>query len=144
MAHYVKWVRYFCDYESKYGDGATRTQLIDGFLEKLASKGQSGGLCEQARRAVEIFLGMGAGEGGPGLPEDRAAMVAEPPGNYSSSGGRSKPSVPVKTGSRRDWKALETGLVGEIKRLFRSCMAAGCVFPSVWSCGSTVSILQRT
>ncbi|MCC5808169.1 MAG: integron integrase [Opitutales bacterium] len=108
MPHCVKWVRYFLDYEAKYGDGAPRARLIDGFMEKLAGKGQSSGLREQARRAVEVFLEMGAGEGG--------LAVAEPIGEYAGKGVRSKPSVPVETGPRRAWRELETALAGEIKR----------------------------
>lgn len=114
MAHYVKWVRYFLDYEAKYGDGAPRERVIDGFVEKLASKGQSGGLCEQARRAVEVFLGMGGGEGCVGEAGDRG--VAESPGDYAGEGMGSKSSVAVEAGSRRGWKEMETAFVGEIKR----------------------------
>lgn len=116
MAHYVKWVRYFLDYEAKYGDGAPRARLIDGFVEKLASKGQSGGLCEQARRAVEVFLGMGAGESGVEGAEDRGVTVAESHGDYAGKGVASVPPVPVEAGLRRAWQELETALVGEIKR----------------------------
>jgi len=39
--HYVKWVRYFLDFESKYGAGRSGQALIDAFIEKLSSKDQS-------------------------------------------------------------------------------------------------------
>ncbi len=109
MPHYVKWVRYFLDYEAKYGHGASGAGLIDGFMEKLAGKGQSSGLREQARRSVEVFLDMGAGEGG--------LVVAEPLGEYAGKGVRSGASMPVESGGPRDaWRELETALAGEIKR----------------------------
>ena len=43
MSHNLEWVRYFLDYGAKYGDDAPCARLIDGSLEKIASKGQSGG-----------------------------------------------------------------------------------------------------
>ena len=49
--HYVKWVRYFLDFESKYGAGRSGQELIAAFIAKLSGKGQSEGLCAQARRA---------------------------------------------------------------------------------------------
>ncbi|MGJ8649581.1 MAG: integron integrase [Opitutaceae bacterium] len=54
--HYVKWVRYFLDFESKHGAGRQGQDLINAFIAKLSSKGQSEGLCAQARKAVAIYL----------------------------------------------------------------------------------------
>ena len=55
-AHYVKWARYFLDFEAKYGAGEPTPKVLDAFIVKLASKGQSSGLCDQARKAVSIYL----------------------------------------------------------------------------------------
>lgn len=56
--HYIKWVRYCLDYESKYGDNQNRSLVIPGFIKKLASKGQSQGLRDQALTAVGIILSL--------------------------------------------------------------------------------------
>jgi integron integrase len=56
--HFVKWVRYFLDFESKYKSDQPRRVRIDTFIEKLASKNQSPGLCAQARRAVMVYFGL--------------------------------------------------------------------------------------
>jgi len=116
MSHYVKWVRYFLDYEAKYGGGVSPAQLIDGFMEKLASKGQSMGLRDQARRAVEIFLDTGVGEDGVNTAEEQGLAVAEPSAGYVPKGVTGGDPAPVGVGSRRGWQELETALVGEIKR----------------------------
>ena len=34
--HYVKWVRYFLDFESKYGAGRSGQELIAAFIAKLS------------------------------------------------------------------------------------------------------------
>lgn len=115
MPHWVKWLRYFLDYESKYGDGAPRARLVEGFIKKLASKGQSLGLRKQARQAVEVFLGMEAEVGGTAVAEE-PGLAMEPPGESPGKGVRSQPSVLAVTGSRRDWQELEAALAGEIKR----------------------------
>lgn len=52
--HYVKWVRYFLDFEAKYGANVPAHKMVDVFVEKLASKGQSPGLRGQAQKAVAI------------------------------------------------------------------------------------------
>lgn len=57
--HYVKWVRYFLDFEAKYGNGQPTPVVVASFMTKLAGKGQSQGLCDQARRAVRIYHGLG-------------------------------------------------------------------------------------
>ncbi len=116
MPHWVKWVRYFLDYEAKYGVGVPRGRLIDGFLEKLASKGQSVGLRDQACRAIKVFMEMGAGEYRTAMESDRGFAVAEPLGMSTASGARSTTSVPLESDHRRGWQEVETALMGEIKR----------------------------
>ena len=54
--HYVKWVRYFLDFEAKYGAGEPGPKMLDAYIAKLANKGQSAGLRDQARKAVNIYL----------------------------------------------------------------------------------------
>ncbi len=53
----LKWVRYFLDFEAKYGATGAKGDRVDPFIAKLASKGQSQSLCRQARKAVRIYLG---------------------------------------------------------------------------------------
>ncbi|MCC5790049.1 MAG: phage integrase N-terminal SAM-like domain-containing protein [Opitutales bacterium] len=105
LPHWVKWVRYFLDYEAKYGKGAPEISLIDGFIAKLASKGQSFGLRKQARQAVEVFLEMGPGED--------PAKVEEEPEEYEV---KARSSLPVETELRSGWRELERALTAEIKR----------------------------
>lgn len=114
MPHFVKWVRYFLDYEAKYGDGAPRSRLIDGFIKKLASKGQSSSLRQQARRAVEAFLKMEAQGDGFAVAEERT--VAEPLGENIGERAHSATSLRVEADPRRDWRETEAALAGEIKR----------------------------
>jgi len=116
MPHYVKWVRYFLDYELKYGEGVSRAGVIDGYMEKLASKGQSSDLCAQARRAVEVYLEMESQEVGEAMEEGCELAVAEPSGEFVENGDRSEAAVVDESGGRSGWRELETALVGEIKR----------------------------
>jgi len=117
--HYVKWVRYFLDFESKYGNGTPRAKLVDGFVGKLAGKGQSWEFREQARRAVAIYLELGDDWScdGSALATPKGAAepstVAEPPPEYGAA-----PAPPPRppSGSRGDWGKLEEAMAGEIKR----------------------------
>lgn len=113
MPHYVKWVRYFLDYEVKYGNGTPRRQLIDGFIEKLASKGQSSGLRYQAQRAVEIFLDLdGRNDFSDPFRNQKAATI-EPVGKCF---GREMGALHVDADSGSEWKVLESALIAEITR----------------------------
>ncbi|MGZ0657367.1 integron integrase [Coraliomargarita sp. W4R72] len=104
--HYVKWVRYFLDFEAKYGEGAPTSQIVDAFIEKLASKGQSPGLRSQARKAVNIYLEINQ----PPAPSDTRSEL-EP--NLVSP---VKPKAPEMPGLRDGWAGLEQAMAGEITR----------------------------
>jgi len=113
IPHYVKWVRYFIDFMGKYGNGAAPLECVDSFLGKLASKGQSAGLQEQARHAVGIYLGQESvgiptspvQERLPDISPAQGGTLRQDPGE--PGGGRS---------SRAGWEALEQSLVAEVKR----------------------------
>ena len=105
LPHWVKWVRYFLDYSAKYGDGAPRASLVDAFIAKLASKGQSFGLRKQARQAVEVFLELGS--------EQSPAAVGEEPETYDAG---TVPALPMEVNPRSGWLDLEKALTGEIQR----------------------------
>jgi len=124
--HHVKWVRYFLDFESKYGDGAPRPALVDGFVGKLAQKGRSWELRKQARRAVEIYLemdraptGASDSEGEPSATEtgSRAAperaVVSEP---QAGCGPEASHEMRHESAARKHWTKLEEAMAGELKR----------------------------
>ena len=96
--HYVKWVRYFLDFSEKYGAGVPEPELLEAFLSKLATKGQSASLRRQAGRAVRIYMEMVRVDGGGAAKE--SAVEREPVASEASS----------------DWLDLERALAGEIKR----------------------------
>lgn len=108
MPHYVKWVRYFLDYQAKYGDGVPQPSLIEGFVRKLASKGQSSSLRAQARQAVQVFLEM--------VAEQSSAVAAEPSGKYFEDEADINHQSPADAGHRRSWVELQVALTGELKR----------------------------
>ncbi len=114
MPHYVKWVRYFLDYMAKYGNGAVPAGLVEGFLAKLASKGQSGGLREQARHAVGVYIGLVPGN----VPVARAKEGVLTGTRTSGQG----PAVDMPSQASSDkvakpaWDDLGNSLAAEIKR----------------------------
>lgn len=111
--HYTKWVRYFLDFETKYGEGVGAAKLMDAFLAKLASKGQSSQLRDQAREAVKIYLELSDGEAqGSTPPESKSQVVSEPKPKYSSK----RQSVAPESKVPNDWAELERGMTGEITR----------------------------
>jgi len=110
--HYVKWVRYYLDYASKYGASNDAERILKGFIKKLASKGQSVSLQRQARRAVSIYLQMvpaDALDPNSPLPEpkvsDAKAARATPRRSLEPEGMVSA-----------DWSDLVQRLEGEIQR----------------------------
>ncbi|MEM6885182.1 MAG: integron integrase [Verrucomicrobiota bacterium] len=100
MSHYVKWVRYFLDFQSKYGKSMDAGELVDRFTEKLASKGQSGALQQQARRAVTIYLKL------------KSATV-EKTTVVSSKSNHGKPD---SRGISEEWSVLMKKMADEIRR----------------------------
>ncbi|HAV13323.1 MAG TPA: integron integrase [Opitutae bacterium] len=111
--HYTKWVRYYLDYEAKYGQGVENSKLIDAFLAKLTSKGQSSGLRSQARKAVETYFELSDEPlHGSSLPKSKLQAVSEPKPKY----GPKPPSVAKEPGIPQDWSDLERAMTGEITR----------------------------
>ena len=114
MPHYVKWVRYFLDYMAKYGNGAVPVDLVEGFLSKLASKGQSAGLRDQARNAVGVYIGLGSSD-----PATQAEVGV--PAKAVTSG-QEGPAAGVPSlasgdkGAKPAWAELGNSLAAEIKR----------------------------
>lgn len=126
--HYVKWVRYFLDFEAKYGNGQPSPVVVASFMAKLASKGQSQSLRDQARRAVRIYHGLGEPLASPS-ESPLASLVAEPSAKPKmtpkgkkktgvSTAPRSGGSVAGTVGEqgRSGWERLERAIAGEIKR----------------------------
>ncbi len=122
MPHYRKWARYFRDYEAKYGHGAGAAEVVEGFIGKLASKGQSVAFQEQARQAVAILLALEHRKKGTYAVVDRRLAVAEGDRESSGMGNSSGLTVP---GKRREWDELAAALVAEIKRRNYSPKTAG-------------------
>jgi len=118
MPHYEKWVRYFLDYESKYGKVVSRTDLIHPFMEKLTSKGQSSGLRKQARHAMSVFLGIGPRRALAGATEEDLQAVSEPIEMEEKKRVPPGSSLPLERahGRRAGWEELESALVGELTR----------------------------
>ena len=120
--HYVKWVRYYLDFEAKYGSGVPKAEILPQFLAKLRSKGQSSRLCEQARHAVEVYLAMGAGSGrqGPEGMSGETRVVEEPSPEEVEVGGPtdglSRYGRSPGSGSRGEWDQLVKMMGGEIQR----------------------------
>jgi integron integrase len=122
-AHYVKWVRYFLDFEAKYGGKAREGAVVDGFIAKLASKGQSADLCDQARRAVSIYRDLGVTTSSSatvskpkspsGSPPKSRARTAAPHVAANQPEPQSKPKVAVE---HKGWLGLVRAMEGEIKR----------------------------
>lgn len=54
--YYIKWLRYFLDYCSKYPSDNGKTDQVRRFLEKLQSKKQSSFQCQQAAHAVSLYF----------------------------------------------------------------------------------------
>jgi len=115
-AHYVKWVRYYLDFEAKYQPSVSAADVADAFIEKLSSKGQSAGLCQQARKAVHLYLEVSQ----PTPPvsamaEPKSLVVASPETQTRSvAPPGSVPVAPTAPG-RGGWTGLERAMAGEIK-----------------------------
>lgn len=103
--HYVKWVRYFLDFEAKYGAGEPAPKMLDAYIAKLANKGQSAGLRDQARKAVNLYLE---------ISQPAALLQSRPePEPELTMPVRAKKKLPAVS---RGWAELEKALVGEITR----------------------------
>ncbi|CAA6693621.1 MULTISPECIES: integron integrase [unclassified Lentimonas] len=128
--HYVKWVRYFLDFEAKYGNGQPSPVVVALFMAKLASKGQSQSLRDQARRAVRIYHRLGEPVTSPS-ESPLASLVSEPSAKpkmmpkMTPKGDAVASAAPEPDGSERategaqgrgGWEQLERELAGEIKR----------------------------
>ena len=131
--HYVKWVRFFLDFEAKYGSNGKDDVLIDAFIAKLASKGQSASLRDQARRAVGIYLDLGETKPSRKTQSESKGKVPSPAKAKVHAAAPSKASAGASTRRRepaerehavepgavavyRDWADLVRALRGEIKR----------------------------
>ena len=114
MPHYIKWVRYFLDYNGKYGHGALPSDLVEGFLSKLASKGQSASLREQARHAVGVYIGLGSGSDAAARPKEAVPAKAEA---FCRNPAADAPSpASGNKGAKPAWEELGDALASEIKR----------------------------
>ena len=110
--HYVKWVRYFLDFSQKHGSEVPVALLVDQFVAKLASKGQSSGLREQARRAVLIYLQMESADTTDPEPEPGGvtASKVKKSGKFAARVAESMAALPA------DWAKLIKQLEDEIRR----------------------------
>ena len=113
--HYVKWARYFLDFEAKYGAGEPTPKVLDAFIVKLASKGQSSGLCDQARKAVSIYHDLSQPEAPVTAPQEKPTPTkpAKPKSAAALSSQQPKQKV---VEARGGWADLERALAGEITR----------------------------
>ncbi len=109
VSDYVKWVRYFLDFQAKYGKGMQGPKVVDAFIGKLASKGQSESLRDQARRAVHIYHELSE----PILPV--ASLPASTSRAMALSGSQSE-VAPKAMEVRTGWDELVSAMTGEIKR----------------------------
>lgn len=53
---WLKWLRYFLDFCGKYGHGPREEESVGPFLQKLASKGQSGNRQAEAAKCLGLFF----------------------------------------------------------------------------------------
>lgn len=118
--HYVKWVRYFLDFESKYGAGRSGQELIAAFIAKLSGKRQSEGLCAQARRAVVVYLDLDGSVSGITGRSTRKAEGHAPSDSDAAANAVRQPQIsppePEEAPMDDDWAATVRALEGEIKR----------------------------
>lgn len=118
--HYVKWVRYFLDFESKYAAGRSGQVLVDAFIAKLHSKGQSQGLCAQARKAVAAFFELDLEKSpmaGSSAEQAKVHKAVQPGGAVKAGRESQMPTTEAETPTiRADWAATIQSMEGEIKR----------------------------
>ncbi|MDD2404733.1 MAG: integron integrase, partial [Victivallaceae bacterium] len=81
---YLKWVRFYLHFCSKYGHVASEARSLPPFLEKLKSKGQTEEQCGQAKKAVELYRTLPAGYGEWRKEIARESVAKESPGNYAN------------------------------------------------------------
>lgn len=126
---YLKWLRYFLDFQVKYSQSAERSVQVRLFSEKLRSKGQTEAQVRQAADAVSLFFSFQrkplvshsssrreiiAGPGSAGaivkpceqIPDRSSAgsghvMICEPPGSAVPDGQSWR-----RMGRFNDWRCL--------------------------------------
>ena len=112
-SHFTKWVRYYLDFEAKYGQGIEASKVIDAFIAKLASKGQSSGLRDQAHRAVKIYLELNDEPVRGSVPVKSKPRAVSAPKPKASPKSQSVAKVAV---APNGWAKLERAMTGEITR----------------------------
>jgi len=115
--HHVKWVRYYLDFRERHEAGAAAESSLTGFLHKMASKGQSPRLQEQARWAVECYLELFENElSRAGVGADGGVRI-EPRGGVSVGAAFGAAPVPkAAVGENAVWAEALRGLEAEIER----------------------------
>ena len=110
-------MRYFLDYREKYGRELRDSAQLDGFLQKLADKGQSASLRQQAQRAMEVYQALGKKSNQRAVPQrPKSAPVKKP----RKSNAVAKSQVVAKplpdSGVSAEWVKLIEQMRREIKR----------------------------
>lgn len=117
LPHFVKWVRYFLDYREKYGRELSGSAQLDGFLQKLADKGQSASLRQQAQRAVEVYQTLGEESNPravPQQPKSASVKVSRKSNAVAKSKFMAKPLPDSEVSA--EWAQLIEQMKREIKR----------------------------
>ncbi len=58
VGYYVKWLRYYLDFCSKYDFQNNDSESLPVFIDKLRSKKQNENQIQQASRAVQLFYSL--------------------------------------------------------------------------------------
>lgn len=120
--YYMRWLRFFLDYCSKYPTDNGNTDQVRRFLEKLQSKNQSSFQCQQAAHAVSLYFELNRSAPvsqkavlpdtdtplSPSVSMSIASPTPQRPSQFRLAGYQEKSDSP-------EWDAVLEAMAGEIK-----------------------------
>ncbi|MBW1700375.1 MAG: integron integrase [Deltaproteobacteria bacterium] len=128
--YYLKWLRYYLDFCSKYHHKEYDPKSLPDFINKLKEKKQTAAQQQQAAEAVNMYYGIihrpsGSPQKEPARPSRKKMEVKEPPDMFQKSGQakwRPSPSnldreikAVVQKDARQCWSTAFENLANEIK-----------------------------
>jgi integron integrase len=115
VGYYLKWLRYYLDFCSKYEFQNIDSKTLPIFIDKLRSKKQNENQVQQASRAVQLFYSLSRNNNVPEFSEENL-QVKEQGSPYRAV--VEKQSPPVQTSNNKlnqSWVHAYQTLAGEIK-----------------------------
>lgn len=126
--YYMRWLRFFLDYCSKYPTDNGNTDQVRRFLEKLQSKNQSSFQCQQAAHAVSLYFELNRSAPvsqkavlpdtdtplSPSVSMSIASPTPQRPSQFRLAGYQEKSDSP-------EWDAVLEAMAGEIKVRHHYC-----------------------